>query len=127
MMQLLLARAFEIEGIEQIVLAVATSATTAIALYQSLGFRSFGTERRALKIGERYVGFEHMVLEVGADAVSARGNHIVCAMRVAAGPCGGRADAGAVGHDARRRRGGTQPRRCGSSYRQPHFSPLIGN
>jgi hypothetical protein len=33
----------------------------------SLGFRSFGCERRALKIGQRYVDEEHMVLDL-ADA-----------------------------------------------------------
>jgi DNA invertase Pin-like site-specific DNA recombinase len=31
-------------------------------LYESLGFRSFGCERGALKIGGRYVDEEHMVL-----------------------------------------------------------------
>ena len=41
---------------------VATTQTAAIALYQSLGFRSFGCEYRALKIGERYVDEEQMVL-----------------------------------------------------------------
>ena len=36
-----------VEGIEQIVLAVATAQGAAIALYQSVGFRSFGCKRRA--------------------------------------------------------------------------------
>jgi hypothetical protein len=65
-LNLSIARAGKIEGVEQIVLAVATTQESAIALYQSLGFRSFGMERRALKIGERYVDFQHMVLEVSA-------------------------------------------------------------
>jgi ribosomal protein S18 acetylase RimI-like enzyme len=39
--------AARVEGIEQIVLVVATTQGAAIALYQSLGFRSFGCERRA--------------------------------------------------------------------------------
>jgi ribosomal protein S18 acetylase RimI-like enzyme len=61
-MSALLERAARVEGVEQIGLMVATTQTAAIALYQSLGFRSFGCEYRALKIGERYVDEEQMVL-----------------------------------------------------------------
>jgi RimJ/RimL family protein N-acetyltransferase len=61
-MSALLEHAARVEGIEQIVLLVATSQAAAMGLYQSLGFRSFGCERRALKIGDRYVDEEHMVL-----------------------------------------------------------------
>jgi RimJ/RimL family protein N-acetyltransferase len=61
-MNALLEHASRVEGIEQIVLLVTTSQTAAAALYQSLGFRSFGRESRALKIGQRYVDEEHMVL-----------------------------------------------------------------
>jgi ribosomal protein S18 acetylase RimI-like enzyme len=61
-MSALVERATDVEGIEQVGLMVATSQTAAIALYESLGFRSFGCEHRALKIGERYVDEEHMVL-----------------------------------------------------------------
>jgi ribosomal protein S18 acetylase RimI-like enzyme len=43
-------------------LLVATTQAAAMGLYQALGFRSFGCERRALKIGERYVDEDHMVL-----------------------------------------------------------------
>jgi RimJ/RimL family protein N-acetyltransferase len=68
MLRALISRARKIQGIEQIVLAASTTQEGAVALYQSLGFRSFGTERRALKLGARYVDFEHMLLEVGADA-----------------------------------------------------------
>jgi RimJ/RimL family protein N-acetyltransferase len=53
-----------LEGIEQINLLVATTQTAAKGLYESLGFRSFGCEQRALKIGERYVDEEHMVLHL---------------------------------------------------------------
>jgi hypothetical protein len=35
-----------------------------MGLYAALGFRSFGCERRALKIGERYVDEEHMVMDL---------------------------------------------------------------
>jgi ribosomal protein S18 acetylase RimI-like enzyme len=64
-MNALLERATRGEGVEQIGLMVATTQTAAIALYQSLGFRSFGCEQRALKIGDRYVDEEHMVLHLG--------------------------------------------------------------
>ncbi len=62
MLRMLLERALTIEGIEQIMLSVATSQQAAVSLYRSLGFESYGCERRALKIGERYVDEEHMVL-----------------------------------------------------------------
>jgi ribosomal protein S18 acetylase RimI-like enzyme len=61
-MSVVLQHAARAEGIEQMVLAVATTQAAAAALYQSLGFRSFGCERNALKIGDRYVDEEHMVL-----------------------------------------------------------------
>jgi ribosomal protein S18 acetylase RimI-like enzyme len=72
MLQMLLERATTIEGIEQIKLAVATTGEAAMSLYRSLGFESFGCERRALKIGDRYVDEEHMVLFV--NHVQARQN-----------------------------------------------------
>ena len=62
MLRMLLERATTIEGIEQIMISVATSQKAAVSLYRSLGFKSYGCERRALKIGERYVDEEHMVL-----------------------------------------------------------------
>ncbi|MGA8273544.1 MAG: GNAT family N-acetyltransferase [Candidatus Sulfotelmatobacter sp.] len=64
MLRMLLERASKIEGIEQIKLAVATNQEAAVRLYRSLGFKSFGLERQALKIGDRYVDEEHMVLFV---------------------------------------------------------------
>jgi len=54
-------RVAHIEGIEQIVLSVTTQ-SAAMGLYRSLGFESFGCERRAIKIGRRYVDEEYMVL-----------------------------------------------------------------
>jgi len=59
-MSAVLERAARMEGIEQSVLLVATTQVAARGLYESLGFQSFGCERRALKIGERYVDEEHM-------------------------------------------------------------------
>ena len=66
LMGALLQRASSIEGIEQIELSVATTQAAAAALYRSLGFESFGREPRALRIGDRYVDEEYMVLFVGS-------------------------------------------------------------
>ena len=60
----LLNKAREQPGIERIQLMVATSQTAARQLYLSLGFESYGCEKRALKIGDTYVDEEHMVLEL---------------------------------------------------------------
>jgi RimJ/RimL family protein N-acetyltransferase len=64
MLRMLLERTAKIEGIEQIRLAAATNQEAAVRLYRSLGFESFGHERQALKIGNRYVDEKHMVLFV---------------------------------------------------------------
>ena len=60
-----LEHAARIEGIEQTVLAVASTQAAASALCQSLGFWSFGCERPTLKIGEQYVEVEHLMLRRG--------------------------------------------------------------
>jgi ribosomal protein S18 acetylase RimI-like enzyme len=57
-----LKHAARVADIEQIGLLVATIQAAAMGLYQALGLHSFGCEHRALKIGERYVDEEHMVL-----------------------------------------------------------------
>jgi len=54
-------RGAEIEGIEQILISVATTQTAAICLYRSLGFRSFGCEPRALLVGGRFIDEEYMI------------------------------------------------------------------
>ncbi|MGA9390060.1 MAG: GNAT family N-acetyltransferase [Candidatus Sulfotelmatobacter sp.] len=64
MLRVVLERAAQIEGIEQILLAVATTQESAVRLYHSFGFESFGLERGALKVGEKYIDEEHMVLYV---------------------------------------------------------------
>jgi len=64
MLQTVLERARGVEGVEQIMISVATSQDAAVNLYRSLGFESFGREPRALKIGDRYIDEEHMVLWV---------------------------------------------------------------
>ena len=64
MLQLLLERGSRISGVEQILLAVTTTQDAAIGLYRALGFQTFGCEPRALKIGNRYVDEEYMMLRV---------------------------------------------------------------
>jgi hypothetical protein len=41
-----------------------TANAAARALYVSAGFEAFGLERRALRVGDRYVEEEHMVLHL---------------------------------------------------------------
>lgn len=60
----LVERAKRDPSLEQIQLAVATVQTAARSLYQSLGFRSFGIEPNALKIGSTYVDEDHMILKL---------------------------------------------------------------
>ena len=57
-----IARARAWSGVEQVQLAVMTSNAPARALYRAAGFEVFGLERRALRVGDRYVDEEHMVL-----------------------------------------------------------------
>jgi len=63
-MQTLVERAAGIEGVDQILLSVTTTQSAAAHLYRSLGFGSFGCEPRALKIGDRFIDEEYMVLRV---------------------------------------------------------------
>jgi ribosomal protein S18 acetylase RimI-like enzyme len=48
--------------LEQLVLTVTRSNQPAIELYRSAGFRTFGMEPRALKVGGDYFDKEHMIL-----------------------------------------------------------------
>jgi ribosomal protein S18 acetylase RimI-like enzyme len=64
-MRSLLERGLAVEGVEQVeqvLLSVAATQEAAIRLYRSLGFEPFGREPRALKIGNRYVDEEYMIL-----------------------------------------------------------------
>jgi ribosomal protein S18 acetylase RimI-like enzyme len=63
MMQAVLDRAVKIDGVEQILVSVTTTQAAAIALYRSLGFVTWGKENGALKIGDRYIDEEYMVLQ----------------------------------------------------------------
>lgn len=51
----------QIEGLEQVLLAVAATNTAARTLYAAAGFEVWGLEPLALKIGDHYVDEEHMV------------------------------------------------------------------
>lgn len=61
LMQEIIRRAREIEGIEQITL-VASASFPAQKLYEAVGFKSYGIEPHSLKIGSRYVDDVLMVL-----------------------------------------------------------------
>ena len=73
MLQMVVERAAKIEGLEQIVLSVTTTQAAAIATYGSLGFRSFGVEPKALKVGDRYIDEEYMVLPLPRKAEPSSG------------------------------------------------------
>jgi ribosomal protein S18 acetylase RimI-like enzyme len=64
----LLERTQQDPSLEQILLSVAASQTTAIQLYSSFGFEKYGTEPNALKIGSEYVDEHHMILAVRKQA-----------------------------------------------------------
>lgn len=64
MLQMRLERGAAMDGIQQILLSVAATQVAALRLYRSVGFVSFGCEPRALKIGERFIDEEYMVLRV---------------------------------------------------------------
>jgi ribosomal protein S18 acetylase RimI-like enzyme len=63
-----LEHAAKINGLEQIQLQVATAQAAAIAMYHSVGFISFACERRALKVGDRYIDEDYMVLWLKQDS-----------------------------------------------------------
>ncbi len=52
------------EGLDHVLLAVATTNVAAFELYRSLGFETWGTEPHALRIGDRFVDEQHMVLRL---------------------------------------------------------------
>src|SRR5579863_4609961 len=62
MMKMLLERGATLQDIQQILLSVTATQTAAVGLHRSLGFASFGLEPRALKVGERFIDEEYMVL-----------------------------------------------------------------
>jgi ribosomal protein S18 acetylase RimI-like enzyme len=62
LMEALVARAREIEGLEELLLHVGATQTAAQHLYSSLGFETYGREVRALSAGGGYVDEELMSL-----------------------------------------------------------------
>ena len=60
----LIRRAREADGLEQIHLAVVTDNSSARKLYTSLGFEVYGTEPYALKVGGKYYDEDLMVLRL---------------------------------------------------------------
>jgi GNAT superfamily N-acetyltransferase len=49
-------------SLEQLLLAVTATQNAAMQLYLDLGFKIFGREPNALKVGSEYVDEEHMIL-----------------------------------------------------------------
>ena len=64
LMRELIAEAKKISALEQLDLAVGAAQDAARRLYESLGFSKYGCEPRALKIGDRYVDEDLMVLRL---------------------------------------------------------------
>ncbi|WP_150266976.1 GNAT family N-acetyltransferase [Paenibacillus tepidiphilus] len=64
LLQELLRRAARLEGLERINLTVMADNTAAMRLYERLGFTVYGTERNALKVGNRYWDEVLMVLRL---------------------------------------------------------------
>jgi ribosomal protein S18 acetylase RimI-like enzyme len=64
LMLALLKKAKEDPSLEQVLLAVGDRQESARQLYRKLGFETFGTEPRALKIASEYVDEEHLILRL---------------------------------------------------------------
>jgi predicted GNAT family N-acyltransferase len=62
LMATLLEKATQDSSLEQILLAVATCQQAAKQMYSSFGFRTYGTEPKALKTGPEYTDSDHMIL-----------------------------------------------------------------
>lgn len=67
MLTRMLERARSYPGLEQVSLSVAVTQEAARTLYDALGFRVYGYERRSLKVGETYVDEEDRVLWLAGD------------------------------------------------------------
>lgn len=57
-----IAKAKEIEGVEQVYLSVVSTNEPAKKLYSVMGFECYGTEKRALQLGDDYYDEDLMVL-----------------------------------------------------------------
>jgi ribosomal protein S18 acetylase RimI-like enzyme len=65
-LQRVLDRVKQIEGVEQVLLSVTSAQVPAMKLYRSLGFEQFGREPRALKLRGDYLDEDYMFLSVNA-------------------------------------------------------------
>lgn len=63
-----LERARTIPRLEQIHLTVTSTNARAVRLYEAAGFRAFGLEERAIKVGTTYYPKTHMVIYLSPDA-----------------------------------------------------------
>ncbi len=63
----LIAQARQLAGLEQLKLSVVMGNHAAIALYESLGFLTYGVEPNALKTEDGYLDEIHMVLPLAID------------------------------------------------------------
>jgi ribosomal protein S18 acetylase RimI-like enzyme len=59
----LLDRVRQIPDLEEVQLSVAVSQVAAQKLYASVGFESYGRERRALRVGEQCIDEDYMALK----------------------------------------------------------------
>jgi ribosomal protein S18 acetylase RimI-like enzyme len=59
---------FPLDGLTHVHLGVAESGQAAQALYEHLGFRTWGTEPAAIRVGEVSVAEHHMVRALGPGA-----------------------------------------------------------
>jgi ribosomal protein S18 acetylase RimI-like enzyme len=64
LLKTVLDRATTTEGIENILISVTSTQAAAANLYRSLGFKRFGLEPRALKIVDRRIDEEYMILVI---------------------------------------------------------------
>ena len=67
LMRAVLERAARIESLDQIQLSVTETQTAALKVYHSLGFETFGREPRALKIGDRLIDEDYMILRLPTE------------------------------------------------------------
>lgn len=51
-------------SLEQVLVSVATRQEAACSLYRSLGFKTYGTEPAAMKVGGIYIDEDHMILRI---------------------------------------------------------------
>lgn len=63
----LIKKAKELEGLEQLKLTVVSNNEPARKLYEAVGFKSYGIERRALKFEGRYLDEDLMALQIHVE------------------------------------------------------------